>query len=151
MDLTCFVDIRWSSERGRLFWDMLFRPFIYTFCQGNMNTVREMSGKCQGILMTPVAMNPGHVPTTSEWSILLPKKVSYITGSAVALESIWPLTGINFIDSVVWWRQITHPCCPTPIEFKRTDLMELHCPSFSTPIFHSYILQWSRIVTHQSL
>ena len=41
---------------------MLFRTFIctfiVTFCQGNMNTVREMSGKCQGILMTPVAMNP---------------------------------------------------------------------------------------------
>ena len=41
---------------------MLLRTFIYTFavtfCQGNINTVREMSGKCQGILMTPVSMNP---------------------------------------------------------------------------------------------
>ena len=34
--------------------------FVGTFCQGNMNTVREMSGKCQGILKKPVAMNPEH-------------------------------------------------------------------------------------------
>ena len=37
-------------------------PVIYTFivkfCQGNMNTVRKKSGKCQGILKKPVAMNP---------------------------------------------------------------------------------------------
>ena len=44
--------------RGRLFSDMLIYTFIVKFCQGNMNTVREKSGKCQGILKKPVAMNP---------------------------------------------------------------------------------------------
>ena len=44
---------------------MLLEPVIYTFvvtfCPGNMNTVREMSGKCQGILKKPVAMNPDYL------------------------------------------------------------------------------------------
>ena len=51
-----------SLEGGAYFEICSLEPVIYTFavtfCQGNMNTVREMSGKCQGILKKTVAMNP---------------------------------------------------------------------------------------------
>ena len=38
-------------------WAVIY-TFVVTFCQGNMNTVSEMSGKYQKILKKPVAMNP---------------------------------------------------------------------------------------------
>ena len=52
-----------SSLPGVAYFEICsLEPVIYTFvvkfCQGNMNTVREMSGKCQGILKKHVAMNP---------------------------------------------------------------------------------------------
>ena len=59
--LDCFVDIT-ILTRVAYFEICSLEPVIYTFvvtfCQGNMNIVREMSGKCQGILEKPVAMNP---------------------------------------------------------------------------------------------
>ena len=70
---------------------MLFRTFIYTFivtfCQGNMNTVREMSGKCQGILMTPVAMNPIH---TIKFVVIPPRFVlqQYLWNVAIQLTFV---------------------------------------------------------------
>ena len=76
--LDCFVDIT-ILTRVAYFEICSLEPvtFVVTFCQGNMNTVREMSGKCQGILEKPVAMNPAGTKPNFLAKFWLPTLVSF--------------------------------------------------------------------------
>ena len=65
MDLTCFVDIIW---KGSFCWHHLKGVVYFEICSLKpsstllllrfVRVIWILSGKCQGILMTPVAMNP---------------------------------------------------------------------------------------------
>ena len=76
--LFCWRMFCWHHHfrQGSLIFRYAFRTcpshFFITFCQGNINTVREMSGKCQGILKKPVAMNPagGMANSSNYWPAL---------------------------------------------------------------------------------